>query len=372
MSSLSQQALNVPLNEVWRMVQGQDNSTIKQISNAVGPPVLGSRLENFGVGRMDLGAVASAAGLTEAEVLELVGGRGGSHSVGNGGGVRSGGGSNPSIATRNPPDFFSRSSGLPASVSPHDGTSSGGPYSRVSPSTFSAFSSTSSSSQNLPLSPPPSAGSFGHSQQMQHQQALAAHSHHPQAQAGYGPPSPYTSIRPDSYLVNSPPSPYERVDFAEGGVPHGARQYQPPVYQSYPPRYAPQPIYHQHSLYQPSPQQHQQPPHHQQQHYRPKESSQGAYSNGGLEDSFANLRVGLSTPPPSAGLRSSVSHRSYQSSPGHDFFQAMSPGPGNAKLLDEGRARASYAVDVGDRILGHSHGPGAQWGAWNGASDVQA
>lgn len=230
-------ALGVPFESVWRMVQGQDAATVKQIATAAGvqggapgapqqqqstpattapnsqattPAPQGasgttSRFESLGVGRMDLGAVASAAGLTEAEVLDLVGGRSPPASS-----TSAGAGS----------DFFTRGSGSSATSfaeqqqqqhqhQQQQQPNGAGPYSRVSPSTFSAFSSAGSALLPLPLSPPPSAGpgsSFALSQLQMQQQP-------------YSLPSPYNSIRPDAYLVHSPNSPYERVDFAEGGVP---------------------------------------------------------------------------------------------------------------------------------------------------------
>ncbi|GAA5929092.1 hypothetical protein JCM3775_006734 [Rhodotorula graminis] len=288
-------ALGVPFDAVWRMVQGQDNSTIKQIASAVGTN--GSSSSSTGGGssppqqhqqqsrsvdaslasRMDLRAVANAAGLSESEVLDLVkngngflaahplpnhslngnGGGAGAGAGGNGGNVN--GGSSHSNSTASS-DFFARSSAVTGSATslesnaggasgsaPSSGAEGGAsrgpggpnPYSRVSPSSFSsAFGAQQQqgaanhhqpqqqqqqhvvgSGGMFPMSPPPTAGpanggsSFAH-HQSQHpaypQQSMPVAMHH----------SPYTAIRPESYLVQPPTqSPYERVDFADGGRP---------------------------------------------------------------------------------------------------------------------------------------------------------
>ncbi|GAA5962147.1 hypothetical protein JCM21900_006983 [Sporobolomyces salmonicolor] len=275
-------ALGVPFDAVWRMVQGQDNSTIKQIASAVGggagaangaqrdmqSPQLQQQQLNGGLGgagSMDLRAVANAAGLTESEVLDLV-------KAGNGlGGLASNPGSAAAASNGN---SNSRGAGagstIPASSTGNgdllvdrngNGETAGGagPYSRVSPSSFSAQQQ----HPMLPLSPPPSAGpagsSFAHHQSQLPPPAAHAHGfhHHPyavphshspalfhpppphhafppphshqhshsqqqqQQQHSHQPsPSPYNAIRPESYVVLSPnASPYERVDFAEGGRP---------------------------------------------------------------------------------------------------------------------------------------------------------
>ena len=202
-------ALGVPFEAVWKMVQGQDGSTIRQIASAVSQnqpggaqqqqhhghsqPHLQQQQQHPGYhhpqqqqsprhsdfSRMDLGAVASAAGLSEADVLELVSGREASR-VGS-----------PALDPR-------------------------------LASSFSAFSPTGA----LPLSPPPSA--HGHSfQQQAHQGQGLPPSFVPPGMAGplqhgpqpFGLHSPYTAVRPEAYVVHAPTSPYERVDFAEGGVP---------------------------------------------------------------------------------------------------------------------------------------------------------
>lgn len=178
-------ALGVPFEAVWRMVQGQDNSTIKQITTAVGgTPVLGSRFDALGMGRMELGAVASAAGLTEAEVMELVGGRANSSGGGQSEYAPSTNGSNVGRSE----DFFNRAGSISSLDSSIHNSSNTGPYSRASPSNFGTFNPSSlgpSPAQQslLPLSPPPSA-SYATSYLQQQQQQYGA--------AGYAAaPSPY-------------------------------------------------------------------------------------------------------------------------------------------------------------------------------------
>lgn len=332
-------ALGVPFEAVWRMVQGQDNTTIKQIATAVGgPPVLSGRFESLGVGRMELGAVASAAGLTEAEVLELVGGRASLADGYSGVGTSNSG--------RSESDFFARSSGLSGSVVSGDTSHSGGggggngPYSRVSPSSFSAFSGTRGPPQSLlPLSPPPSAGLSPHNQMEQQQEAH------------YARASPYSSIRAESYLVQSPSSPYGRVDFAEGGVPHGGAPRPNDRYQYSNARQPPQPQYQDpHQAYQMG---YEQP--HQQQHHVEQAYTTMARPTS-LEESFGGLS--FSQPPPAPSRANSSG-----------FPSAL----GNANL-DDSRPR-SYVNQAGlgggveEASLGNG---GAQWGAWNGVRDVQA
>ncbi|GAA6006292.1 hypothetical protein JCM10207_000592 [Rhodosporidiobolus poonsookiae] len=254
-------ALGVPFDAVWRMVQGQDNSTIKQIASAVGtngstgaqaavqgaagtgsppsqqqtpsasPPMSHALNPN----RMDLRAVANAAGLTESEVRDLV------KSGANGltmpaSGSNTGANSSHSNSTAGS-DFFARSAALTNSATslesaaspaspPSGGEPRSGPYSRVSPSSFSsAFGPPGATGLQLPLSPPPTAGPTGNSFAAHQAQyppgSFPAHSHSP---------SPYTAIRPESYQLQHPAaSPYERVDFADGGRPPNG--FQPDRYQ---------------------------------------------------------------------------------------------------------------------------------------------
>ncbi|GAA5836803.1 hypothetical protein JCM11251_005793 [Rhodosporidiobolus azoricus] len=240
-------ALGVPFDAVWRMVQGQDNSTIKQIASAVGTSGTtsgataaaqaaaaaqqstspSSTSPTAQHNRMDLRAVANAAGLTESEVLDLV------KMDPNGSSASSSNGNGASSATAS--EFFPRSAQMHNSSNSPESTntpSSGpehrgaGPYSRVSPSSFSAAFG----QGQLPLSPPPTAGpnggassSFAHHQQ---QFPPPPHQHGQQPQHVPVPfpshsPSPYTAIRPESYALQHPASsPYERVDFADGGRPN--------------------------------------------------------------------------------------------------------------------------------------------------------
>ncbi|KAK4051316.1 hypothetical protein OIO90_004797 [Microbotryomycetes sp. JL221] len=202
-------ALGVPFESVWKMVQGQDNSTIKQIATAVGPNGQPSGLSSSSSrfdGRTSLGAVASAAGLSESEVKELVNNR-----------------SLPSSSFNSPmptTNAFSPSS-TSASDGPTDGLNShssrsqhgsNGPYSRVSPSSFSSFAH-GPSSNGMPLSPPPSAGPNGH--------GYSQFSHQQQQPFGGSQHAPYNAVRPDGYTMQQPASPYERVEFDEGRRPMG-------------------------------------------------------------------------------------------------------------------------------------------------------
>ena len=241
-------ALGVPFDAVWRMVQGQDNSTIKQIASAVGtngsssstgggssPPQQHQQqsrsVDASLASRMDLRAVANAAGLSESEVLDLVKNGNGflaahplpNHSL-NGNGAGSGnngtanGGSSHSNSTAGSDFFASR------------GPAGQNPYSRVSPSSFSsAFGAAPNQQQQqqqhgggmFPMSPPPTAGpANGGSSFAHHQSQHPAYAPPPQSMPVGMHHSPYTAIRPESYLVQPPTqSPYERVDFADGGRP---------------------------------------------------------------------------------------------------------------------------------------------------------
>ncbi|GAA5924236.1 uncharacterized protein JCM15063_005579 [Sporobolomyces koalae] len=248
-------ALGVPFDAVWRMVQGQDNSTIKQIASAVGGPAApagNAQAQQHAdrqsaaaatAARMDLRAVANAAGLTEAEVLDLVKSgtpgnaagpssslaeRANSGSTTNGDALleRTGSGENGAAHPRNGPNGYPTQQPLPPQHQQH---------------------------AMLPLSPPPSAGPIGAFAPGPSQlPPPAAHAHnsfgnpygppHPHVNGPFHPPpphpafpppphghsypqqhpgaSPYNAIRPDSYVVQTPnTNPYERVDFAEGGRP---------------------------------------------------------------------------------------------------------------------------------------------------------
>jgi len=357
-------ALGVPFDAVWRMVQGQDNSTIKQIASAVGGPgsTATSQQQQLAdrqtaaaanAARMDLRAVANAAGLTEAEVLDLVK----SGNPGNSSGPSSSLAerTNSGGSTSNGDSLLERSgSGDKSSL-----------FSRMGPSAYSNQQSSQNHQQQsmLPLSPPPSAGpaagSFSH-----HQSQLpppAAHAHngfhpqanpygppppHPQGQfhpppphhafpppgppphiANYPPPpphhpspSPYNAIRPDSYVVHSPnTNPYERVDFAEGGRPT------PPL---------PRGPYDQ-------PQNHLYGPNDQNNHYTTSPHQPSSQMNG-VEDSFATMSFGTSpslsqpprTLPPPRGLSfSNTGAGSGVGSPSApDFFPSALGSPTTTKF----------------------------------------
>lgn len=389
-------ALGVQFDAVWRMVQGQDNTTIKQIATAVGGPApmasVGGLLDSLpgGGARMELGAVANAAGLTEAEVMDLVGGgrlgtdpftgldrTSGGPYTNNLNSSTAGGQSPPSAMGRyevHAPqqEFYPRS---PLASSTFGGLNTGGsPYSRVSPSTFSAFSAAPPSQNHLPLSPPPSAGPFhlaSHSHQLQQQQHHAMHQQHPHQ--NYNHNSPYTSIRPESYLVHPPSSPYERVDFADGGVPHNAQDDR--FQQTYQPYAAVQPT----KVVNPSTYSHEQPqsapprhPHSQHQQLYQSQSSSFVpmggdrqtigYGRSGLEESFGDLNFSQSNnipPPPSAGMQ--------------DFFAistaagtSHSPAPQQPNSSSQTQQRLGYSTRTAP------HDERARWGPWSGPRDGQS
>ncbi|GAA5878093.1 hypothetical protein JCM3774_006481 [Rhodotorula dairenensis] len=221
-------ALGVPFDAVWRMVQGQDNSTIKQIATAVGTNGSngnsgenGSReggAQNSAAStqaasaRMDLRAVANAAGLSESEVLELVkNGANAPSTAASNGPASHAAHASQQAGPEHPTRAGSESMG--GNSSSHQ-PRNGGPYSRVSPSSFG--NSYTGPHGMMPLSPPPTGASAGNSF-AQHQVSHPPFAPYP----GSGPsPSPYTAIRPESYLVQPPAtSPYERVDFVDGGRP---------------------------------------------------------------------------------------------------------------------------------------------------------
>ncbi|SCV72548.1 BQ2448_4085 [Microbotryum intermedium] len=187
-------ALGVPFEAVWRMVQGQDNSTIKQITTAVGSGSnhnvpsshFAVRQAPSGGGggfnahpqsnrgdRLDVGAVASvasAAGLTEAEVLDLMGGR-----------SQAGGAAGPPLS---------------------------GPRNDYGGEQFT---------RNPGFGPPSGAQGFT--------------------------PSPYSQSRADPYMGHAPVSPYANVNFAEGNMrpqerfSSFSRYAEAPIPQSYNPNF---------------------------------------------------------------------------------------------------------------------------------------
>ncbi|SGY68432.1 BQ5605_C004g02888 [Microbotryum silenes-dioicae] len=187
-------ALGVPFEAVWRMVQGQDNSTIKQITTAVGSGsnhngpsshLAARQLPSGGGGgynahpqsnrgdRLDVGAVASvasAAGLTEAEVLDLMGGR-----------SQVGGAAGPPLSA-------------------HRNEHGGEQFTR-----------------NPGFGPPSGARSFN--------------------------PSSYAQTRADPYMGHAPVSPYANIDLAEGSMrpqerfSSFSRYAEPPMPQAYNPNF---------------------------------------------------------------------------------------------------------------------------------------
>lgn len=357
-------ALGVPFDAVWRMVQGQDNSTIKQIASAVGGPTGSTNSSQnqqqqadrhsaatvaANAARMDLRAVANAAGLTEAEVLDLV-------KSGNPGNAN---GPSSSLAER--ANSGSASSTGDSLLERSASGEKGGLYNRAGPNSFPSNhlhhqpgqQSQQQQQQHsmLPLSPPPSAGPAGSFSPIP---PPAAHAHnsfanhygpplpppgaapfhmppphpgfapppqshtYPQPQLHHPTPSPYNAIRPDSYVVHSPnTNPYERVDFAEGGRPT------PPL-----PR----------GPYEPTPQG--QPannvvPNDQFAASPPPSASAGA---NGLEDSFASMSFGSSTQlprtlPPPRGLSYGTGGNGGVGSPSApDFFPSALGSPTTTKF----------------------------------------
>ena len=180
-------ALNVPFEAVWRMVQGQDNSTIKQIASAVGGQGQGSRRPDTDAARADLARLAGIGAFP---------GNGSNGPLPGGPGM--GGMVSPTGAAAAPgphdPETYAFRPAVPSALSPAEFGWAGpprdnGPYSRVSPSAFAPMSTSSlggHAPQTVPLSPPPSAGAYGG----------AAGSMHPaqQGMASFG--SAYTSYTP--------------------------------------------------------------------------------------------------------------------------------------------------------------------------------
>ncbi|GAA5894871.1 uncharacterized protein JCM6883_002239 [Sporobolomyces salmoneus] len=340
-------ALGVPFDAVWRMVQGQDNSTIKQIASAVGGPAgatsaqtqqqQAERQSAANAARMDLRAVANAAGLTEAEVLDLVK----SGNPGNASGPSS------SLAERANSGSTSNENSL---LERSGNSDKPGMFSRSGPNSFPSTQQQQHSM--LPLSPPPSAGPAGSFSQIPPPAAHAhahAHAHNnfanpygpppppphasgpfhiPPPHAGFAPhppshnypqpqlqhpsPSPYNAIRPDAYVVHSPnTNPYERVDFAEGGRPT------PPLPRG-PYDQGPGPAFANSN-----------------DHYA---NSAPPPPSNGLEDSFASMSFGNSsqpprTLPPPRGLSFSNGNSSGVGSPSApDFFPSALGSPTTTKF----------------------------------------
>ena len=171
-------ALNVPFEAVWRMVQGQDNSTIKQIASAVGggPGMRGGRPDSE----------SARADLARLTGFHANGGRG----IPGEPGMQQRGNLFDGIANMGPAPFSPLQGGpglghipgspnpeayafrpvVPQALSPEQFGWAGpprdsGPYSRVSPSSFAPMSTSNLGGHpqtTVPLSPPDSAGPYTH------------------------------------------------------------------------------------------------------------------------------------------------------------------------------------------------------------------
>ena len=176
-------ALNVPFEAVWRMVQGQDNSTIKQIASAVGATGPGGR--RSGDPEAARGDLARLAGLSAMS--------GGPHM-----GMPSLAGGPVHIPGPHDPEAYAFRPAVPTALSPAEFGWAGpprdnGPYTRVSPSAFAPMTTSNLGghpSQTVPLSPPPSAGVYG-----QHGM--------PSFSSAYSPYTPVTIAPPAGALANA-------------------------------------------------------------------------------------------------------------------------------------------------------------------------
>lgn len=232
-------ALGVPFDAVWRMVQGQDNSTIKQIASAVGSATSANAAaaaaaaargreeqQQLAVAAAQVQAQAQAAALAAAQTQAQNQGQLGGRDL-----------TSPRPSSSLDPlggDFFPRSQPALASLDqqqqqqhqqqqangsvPPGSTGAGaGPYSRVSPSHFAPFSNnatpTSAPAPSLPLSPPPSATSSSYQSSAVAGAFSSGSAFAPSAAAGAA----------NNYVLSPPasstgPSPYERLDFSQGGL----------------------------------------------------------------------------------------------------------------------------------------------------------
>lgn len=228
-------ALNVPFEAVWRMVQGQDNSTIKQIASAVGGNTTrpGARNGNALPGNTSPNDSDSArAGLARLASLRSSMGPGGPPPPpGNGpfgdmsiprGAPFNGMQSLPGPGLRNnvlagpaqqlphgphDPEAYAFRSAVPSALSPAEFGFAGpprgsdaGPYSRVSPSAFAPLTTTNLSGQqqqeNLPMSPSTPGNTYTH-QPAEHQR-----SQHQPMHAYGGTFNPYTPVSIPSPVGN--------------------------------------------------------------------------------------------------------------------------------------------------------------------------
>lgn len=147
-------ALNVPFEAVWRMVQGQDNSTIKQIASAVGANgPAGRRSGDPEAARADLARLTGMAAMAAGPHMGMPGLAAGPVHV----------------PGPHDPEAYAFRPAVPTALSPAEFGWAGpprdnGPYTRVSPSAFAPMTTSNLGghpSQTVPLSPPPSAGIYG-------------------------------------------------------------------------------------------------------------------------------------------------------------------------------------------------------------------
>lgn len=220
-------ALNVPFEAVWRMVQGQDNSTIKQIASAVGGngsarpggmrniPGTASPADSD-IARAGLARLASLrssvgpgaggppqASLPKGPFNDMTVPRGGMYDGMQGfpPGVQQGG-PGPQPFGPHDPEAYAFRPAVPAALSPTEfgyagppRGSDGGPYSRVSPSAFAPLSASGQPQQGQPLSPTSSGRAYTHQQEF----AQPQHQHLP----GYGGSfDPYSPVSIPSPVAN--------------------------------------------------------------------------------------------------------------------------------------------------------------------------
>lgn len=193
---------------------------------------------------------------------------------------------------------------------------------------------------------------------MQYQQQ----SHHLPGSA-YGMPAPYNSIRPDSYVMHSPASPYERVDFGgEGVVPMMPSQHQ----------------YHQGGMLRGNDRY--MPPGSAltggagYDRYGPGFDAYGPMGPVPLEDAFANMSFGQGGAAVTSRLAPPVplphqQHQASFASAAHEFFPASNgaqqqtpPAPQQGEGSNDDSERLFYGGGGVDGIpVGEP-----QWGGWNG------
>lgn len=192
-------ALHVPFESVWRMVQGQDNSTLKQIASAVGnngnsASALAGGYRSATAGEIDAVRMDMARlGLSLGPGAAVVGSGQPQHTGPyDAMSIAAGVGAAP-VSTSLPYQPMLSATSAQGYGWPRDiqSTSAGGPYSRVSPSAFAPINPATLGHHMLsgaPLSPPSTAGLY-----QQHQSVAA--------QMG-GPYTPYSPM----HLGGSSPS----------------------------------------------------------------------------------------------------------------------------------------------------------------------